>query len=324
MQTTESLKRKIKSAEDLQSVVKTMKALAAVSIRQYQRAVESLLDYNKAVEMGLQVALKYRKEAFVLAPAVPVQRIGAIVFGSDQGLCGPLNEHIASHALAEMSSLGAAKENRVVMTLGMRVNSYLEDAGQHIVESMNMPSSVSGITPMVQDMVLILEEWHFRHQVEHIYLYYNEYISGASYCVHTQHLLPVDRLWLANLEKRKWPSHVLPMYTMEWNVLFRSLLREYLFVSLFRAFAESLASENASRLASMQNAERNIEERLQELHGQFHRQRQMTITEELLDIVAGFEAMKEKPEEGGDKSWPMKKDFASSVHGGNIARSVLR
>ena len=61
--------------------------------------------------------------------------------------------------------------------------------------------------------------------------------------------------------------------------------------SLYRAFADSLASENASRLAAMQSAEKNIEERLEELFGQFHRQRQSTITEELLDIVCGFEAM---------------------------------
>jgi len=65
-------------------------------------------------------------------------------------------------------------------------------------------------------------------------------------------------------------------------------------VSLYRAFAESLASENASRLASMQNAEKNIEEQLQDLNVQYHRTRQMTITEELLDIVAGFEAMQQQ------------------------------
>ena len=80
---------------------------------------------------------------------------------------------------------------------------------------------------------------------------------------------------------------------MDWDRIFRSLIREYLFVSVYRAFANSLASENASRLAAMQNAEKNIEERLEELDVQFHRQRQMTITEELLDIVAGFEALKE-------------------------------
>jgi F-type H+-transporting ATPase subunit gamma len=58
MQTTESLKRRIKSAGDLLSVVKTMKALAAVSIRQYQKAVESLEDYNRTVEMGCKLCLK--------------------------------------------------------------------------------------------------------------------------------------------------------------------------------------------------------------------------------------------------------------------------
>jgi F-type H+-transporting ATPase subunit gamma len=104
-------------------------------------------------------------------------------------------------------------------------------------------------------------------------------------------LLPVDRKWLKNLEMKKWPSKTLPMFTMDWEALFRSLIREYLFVSLYRAFAESLASENASRLAAMQSAEKNIEERLEELFLQYHRQRQMTITEELLDIVAGFEAL---------------------------------
>jgi len=82
-----------------------------------------------------------------------------------------------------------------------------------------------------------------------------------------------------------------PIFRMDCNRLFSSLIREYLFVSLYRAFAESLASENASRLASMQNAEKNIEEQMQDLNVQFHRTRQMTITEELLDIVAGFEAL---------------------------------
>jgi F0F1-type ATP synthase gamma subunit len=59
-----------------------------------------------------------------------------------------------------------------------------------------------------------------------------------------------------------------------------------------RASAESLTSENASRLASMQGAERNIEERLEQLTQRYHRGRQMAITEELLDIVTGFEALR--------------------------------
>jgi len=78
---------------------------------------------------------------------------------------------------------------------------------------------------------------------------------------------------------------------MDWRRLFQALIRHHLFGSLYRAFAESLASEHASRLTSMQGAEKNIEARLAELKAQFHQLRQMSITEELLDIVSGFTAL---------------------------------
>ena len=73
--------------------------------------------------------------------------------------------------------------------------------------------------------------------------------------------------------------------------LIYALIGQHLFVSLYQALAESLASENAARLGAMQAAENNIEERLQDLHLQYNQLRQSTITEELLDIVAGFEVL---------------------------------
>ena len=294
MQTTESIKRRMKSAGDLLSVVKTMKALAAVSIRQYQRAVESLTDYNRTVEMGLQIVLKERMEPPAHTKAPTVKRLGAIVFGSDQGLCGQLNEQISVFTLEHMKNIGVKKENRMVLSVGARVADYVEDAGQPIYEVLTTPSSTAGITSLVQEIIMIIDEWHFRHQVDHFLLFYNKYLTGASYSPHLVQLLPVNREWLKEIAQKKWDSKSLPIFRMDGDLIFSSLIREYLFVSLYRAFAESLASENASRLASMQNAEKNIEEQLQELHGQFHRQRQMTITEELLDIVTGFEALSEK------------------------------
>ena len=145
--------------------------------------------------------------------------------------------------------------------------------------------------PLVQEIIMIIEEWHFRQNVDHFMLFYNKYLSGATYHPHQVQLLPVNRDWLKEIAHKKWDSKTLPIYRMDGDKIFSSLIREYLFVSIYRAFAESLASENASRLASMQNAEKNIEEQMQDLHVQFHRTRQMTITEELLDIVAGFEAL---------------------------------
>ena len=130
MQTTESLKRRMKSAGDLLSVVKTMKALAAVSIRQYQKAVESLTDYNSTVEMGLQIVLKERMGGATQTKTDTVKRLGAIVFGSDQGLCGQLNDQISVFTLDHMKEKGIKKDNRMVLSVGARVADYLEDAGQ--------------------------------------------------------------------------------------------------------------------------------------------------------------------------------------------------
>ncbi|MDB9337432.1 F0F1 ATP synthase subunit gamma, partial [Nodularia spumigena] len=103
--------------------------------------------------------------------------------------------------------------------------------------------------------------------------------------------LPVDPNWLKNLEKKAWSTPVLPTFTMNENQLFSALIRQYLFISLYLALAESLASENASRLSSMQAAEKNIEERLSDFNADYRRQRQSSITAELLDIVSGFEAL---------------------------------
>jgi F-type H+-transporting ATPase subunit gamma len=292
VQTAEALKRKIQSAQDLLGVVKTMKALAAVSIRQYQRAVESLADYNRTVEMGLQIVLKESLEA-TAASRSQSMRLGAVVFGTDQGLCGQLNNTIVSHALEEMDKTGIPKEERIIIAVGVRTADILEDSGQKVFEILTTPGSTAGITSMVQDITLLLENWRFKIAVERMHLYYSEYVSGAIYRPRTLKLIPVDHQWLVGLRREKWASRTLPTFTMDWNRIFRALIREYLFVSIYRAFANSLASENASRLAAMQSAEKNIEERLEELSVHFHRQRQMTITEELLDIVAGFEVLKE-------------------------------
>ena len=291
METLEGLKRKIRSAHELQSVVRTMKALAAVSIRQYEKAVESLDHYNRTILLGLRAALKNRPGEAGGARHAEADHLAAIVFGSDQGMCGQLNEQIVTYATAQMDQLGLPR--RTILAVGERAGARLEAEGQPVEDTFPVPSSLAGVTPSVQEVLLKILDWHDTQGIERIVLYYSEQLSGASYEPRTLNLLPVDGGWLATIEEEPWPTHILPTFTLGWSQLFSALIRQYLFVSLYRAFAESLASENASRLAAMQNAERNIDERLTALQNQFHQQRQTTITEELLDIVSGFEALKE-------------------------------
>ncbi len=304
MQSLEALTAQINSIKDLQSVVKTMKALAMVSIRQYETAVTALVDYNRTVEMGLQILLRHRyfsEQPMMLPQGLTNHRktetLGVIIFGSDHGLCGQFNEQIASYALAEINQKQVKPENIMVMAVGDRLIPYLEAANQPISAQFSLPNSVGGITPMVQEILLMLEDWQFP-QVDQTILFYNKSLSSASYRPQSVQLLPMNAQWLQGLEKQPWHSEGLPNFTMNWDELFSALVRQYLFVSLYRGFAESLASENASRLSSMQAAQKNIEERLTELNSQHRHQRQSSITSELLDIVSGFEALKKRYSNG--------------------------
>src|SRR5665647_2852641 len=96
--TTTSLRRKIDSAGDLQSVVRTMKAVAASSIGQYEESVRALADYYRTVELGLGVYFRESEPASLIAERKRQSvagAIGAVVFGSDQGLVGQFNDIVA-------------------------------------------------------------------------------------------------------------------------------------------------------------------------------------------------------------------------------------
>ncbi len=288
----EGLKRQISTASDLQSVVKTMKGLAAVSIRQYEKAVESLVHYSRTVELGLHVVLRNHPESSVgVWNSSPKCKLAAIVFGTDQGMCGQFNDQIANYAIGKMNEAVGNADRRMVVAVGARLVGRLEDGGQPTEEAFSLPGSLSAINPLVQELLARMQQWMADETINGVWLFYNHHERGSAFFPHCLPLFPLDRNWLGRLKSLKWPTKMLPQHTMDSGPLFSALVRQYIYVSVFRALAESLAAENAARLAAMQAAEKNIEERLNDLHGEFHRERQMSITEELLDIVGGFEAL---------------------------------
>ncbi|MCL4501685.1 MAG: F0F1 ATP synthase subunit gamma [Deltaproteobacteria bacterium] len=291
METIEALRRKIDVSQELQGVVKTMKTIAAVSIRQYEKAVASLRQYSRTVEMGMQIVMRGHKEERTQPRPAPGRRLGAIIFGSELGMCGQFNELLVTYALDRFNELQVARKDRTIIAVGARAASRLEEAGEQVESFFSVPGSVSGITSRVQELLLKIDSWQFPEGIERIMLFHHQSVAGALYRPQALPLLPIDMQWLESLGQKPWPSKVLPTFTMPRPRLVYALLGQYLFISLYRAFAESLASENAARLAAMQAAENNIEDRLKELRLQYNQLRQSTITEELLDIVAGFEAL---------------------------------
>jgi len=291
MEPLEILHRRLETTEQLRDVVKTMKALAAVNLRRCEKAVASLGQYNRTIQLGLQVALRGRPEHPPAARLAPRQRLAAVIIGSDQGMCGQLNDQLAAYALSVLADGPGKTEDRVVLAVGGRVAARLEDGGVRLEKVLATPGAVSRIGMTAREILLQIEAWRATSGVDVVWVLFIRPVSGTVRKPERLRLLPLDRAWLERLKGFRWPTRLLPMFTLPWDVLVSALTRQYLIASLHGALAESQAAENASRLESMQNAERNIDERIGELTALCNRERQAKVTEELLDIVSGFECL---------------------------------
>lgn len=288
--TAASLRHKIASAGELEAVVRTMKAMAAASIGQYENAVRSLDEYYRTVQLGLVACFRQGEPAPATTRAAQkeTEGIGAVVFGSDQGLVGQFNEVMAEFVV---NTLGNLPGKKTVWAVGERIQSRLADTGLLLGERFILPNSISAITPLVGQILIEMETQREKGEIAQVYLFHNRPQSGAIYTPVSQRLLPLDAVWRRDLASLRWPTDNLPEVMSGGERTLLALVREYLFVSLFRACAESLACENASRLVAMQRAEKNIDELLEDLNRTFHRLRQSAIDEELFDVVSGFEAL---------------------------------
>ena len=204
--TTASLLRKIGSAGDLQSVVRTMKVLAASSIGQYEQSVRALADYYRTVELGLGACFRDSGPAVMMPKRrgeTDAGTIGAIVFGSDQGLVGQFNDVVADFAIKTLTALPGKLQ---VWAVGERVQARLADAGLPVVGLFPVPNSVKTITPLVGQIQIEMEAHRAKGEFARVYVFHNRPRTRALYEPVSQRLLPLDAAWQQGLAKVPWPT----------------------------------------------------------------------------------------------------------------------
>jgi F-type H+-transporting ATPase subunit gamma len=289
MATLQQLERRVRSGEELRSVVGTMKGLAAVAIHEFEAAVRALHEYTTTIEQGMQILFKNRIDAIPEA----VEHSGpvaTIVIGTDQGLCGSVNRDIARTAREWLEEHDIAADRRLVVVVGHRAARALRQEGLFPTESASLPSSVETIGGLVDDLVARIERWRSR-KVRRVLVVFQHPIRRTQHAPRVFQIVPPDTNRLRGIAARPWPTRMLPASPHSFQELLAGLLRQDLFIALYRAVAEAKAAEHGARLAAMHAAEQNIEERLEHLRNEYHQLRQAEITEQLLDVVSGFEAL---------------------------------
>lgn len=299
MDTLEDLGRHIEVAEDLQSVVRTMKAISAVGIRRHEAAERAIRHYLETVEMGLQVVLREGPPGALIPETGGIEEVGVVLIGSEIGLCGGFNERLVSFALDRLTQGGIGVGARRLLMIGSRVEaSWAAAGGEPSAHLQEAPATVEALAGTVDDVLTRLDLWR-EEGVSHLVLFH-QHMGGHGTSAPTEvRLLPIDPDWLAALRAHRWPSRRLPVCAGPVGPVTSNLVRQVLFARVFAAILQSRAAEHAERLTAMQAAERSIGDKIDELRKTHQLLRQEVITAELLDIIGGYEAASQRPEEDG-------------------------
>lgn len=290
-QTLEALSRHSDTLTSIRGIVRTMKTLSAINATPYEQAAQTIEAYHQTILHGFAAFAHKTGNIEFASTESPAQRL-TVIFGSDHGLCGNYNEVLADKVKNHFQIQNMKSHH--LLCIGARMRDALDDQGLAPDDLVLPPASADGIGRLASDLVNRIDVFSKGHSLFRmgVTLAFTQRGKHGLREPVVRQLLPLDEA-LFRREDR-WPSPALPDYSMAPDTLLVSLIRNHIFASIFRASAEAMVTENAARLALMQQAEKSVDEQLDSVKGELRSVRQAEITNELMDVFIGFEALKKK------------------------------
>jgi ATP synthase F1 gamma subunit len=279
MSDSPEIERKIRTFSSIEDIVNAMKAYAGVTIKRTEEMVKAVRAYEEQVVRALALAAALEPGYFAPAPAGGRRIVAA--FGSSQGLCGPLNEHVADALRREVRS------GDELLIVGRRLQTAAAARNLTTADNLDSVVSVSGIKPALEATIAWILARYLRGDVYTLSFMFTA-VSGTQAGVVHERVLPPDLTALA----AERPAGATPVLTLAGPELLSGVMRELIAISLYRCFAESLRSENWYRMRVLEGATENLKRRIGELGSLRNYLRQEEITEEMLEILSsgGFYA----------------------------------
>jgi F-type H+-transporting ATPase subunit gamma len=290
----QDIKRRIRSVRNTRKITRAMELVAAAKLRRAETRIKALRPY--AETMNELIAGVGRASASVRLPLLEqreeVATVAIVPLTGDRGLAGAFNAQIMRRAFALERSLQAEGTAVRWVPVGKKGRSTLtfrrsEPAGAYM-----------GFTdrPAYEDAQAIahrIADLFTGGEVDRVTLVYNTYISALTQRVTEQDVLPISADILETDEEER-AADVLRgdfIFEPEPEEIMQRLLPVYLETQIYRALLESTASEQGARMTAMRNATKNAGELIDTLTLQMNRARQAEITQEILEVVAGAEAL---------------------------------
>jgi F-type H+-transporting ATPase subunit gamma len=305
MATQKEVKNRIASVKNINKITRAMEMVAAARLRRAEQRIEDLRPYAE----GMRKLTRRAAEQAGGVPRVPVlvereqvSRVGVLLITGDRGLAGAFNTNIIRQGMRLRDEIAGEGAEAIFSAVGRKGVSTLT------FRKLEPRTSYVGFTdrPAFANAREIAEELvssYVDGELDKVELVYNRFVSPLTQHVWRQTLLPLQQAEVIGegadeeepegeeSEIERAHSRALWIYEPEAEQLLAQLIPEYVSISVYRALLESAASELGARMTAMRNAAENAEEMIGRLTLEMNRVRQAEITQEILEVVAGAEAL---------------------------------
>ena len=298
MASTQDLKRRVRSITNTRKVTKAMELVASARLRRSQQRIEAMRPYaDRMLELMAGVS---KAAGAVRLPLLErreqIQKVAIVPVTADRGLAGGFNAQVIRRSLALMREQQGEGREVVWFSTGRKAASTLR------FRRMNVAQSWIGFSerPAYSDAQTIahaVSEAYVNGDVDTVYVVYNAFVSALTQKVTVRELLPIPTDLLEGTEQDESeerhddlgnPDFI---YAPEPDEILARLLPVYVETELYRALLESAASEQGARMTAMRNASKAAGELIDSLTLAMNRARQAEITQEILEVVAGADAL---------------------------------
>jgi F-type H+-transporting ATPase subunit gamma len=292
----QDLKRRIRSIRNTRKITKAMELVAGARLRRAESRIQAMRPYAdrmRELMIGTARAAGPMARLPLLQEREQVRNVAILAVTGDRGLAGPFNTQVLRRAFAVERELRRENQNAQWLVVGKKGRSTLtfrryEPLGAWTGFT-DRPTYVDA-RAIANRMIELFTEG----EVDRVVMVYNRYISPLTQEVEALDLLPVPRRALEE-EGEKTPHEIALegdfIYEPEPDEILARLLPAYVETAVYRGLLESAASELGARMTAMRNASKNANELIDRLTLDMNRARQAEITQEILEVVAGADAL---------------------------------
>ena len=292
MASLKEVKNRIASVSSTQQITKAMKMVAAARLRKAQDQIIQMRPYSKKLSGILHNVSSGSSSDFTntYAEDRPVNNVLLVAITSDKGLCGPFNSNVfkaTNQLISDEFSEARDSDNLTIMPIGKRAfDFYRRRKARMISDYVGLFSDLQ--FEHVRAAAEHVMEGFLEGKYDKVVLVYNEFKNVATQMLRTEQFLPVVR----SIDSAE-PTNSVNDYIYEPSKveILEELIPKSLKLTFFTALLESHASEHGARMTAMDKATENAGDLLRELRLTYNRTRQAAITKEILEIVAGAEAL---------------------------------